>query len=172
MEVLPDLFRIKKFREDKAELELVKVRKYLQIATEERDQAQRLLSDYENYRKKQEDDLYKNLYSRLVRIKDINEVSEDVKKMQDEVERLNGVLSQMQEKLINAKAAVDQAKVSHQQAIRMREKYAEALRIVEDEEIIAMQLREELEMEDAFSLPSKQDDFSKSSVNNEHGLLP
>jgi type III secretion protein O len=169
MEVLPDLFRIKKFREDKAELHLVKVRKLLAIAIEERDQAQKTLDDYEIYRKKQEAELFKNLYSRLVKIKDINEVSEDIKIMQDEVEKLSSILSQMQEKLAKAKEAVEEAKVLHQEAIRMREKYSEALKIMAEEELIAMQLSEELGMEESFVLPNNQNDFFKSSIDGVHG---
>jgi len=169
MEVLPDLFRIKKFREDKAELHLVKVRKLLTMAIEERDQAQKTLDDYEIYRKKQEAELFKNLYSRLVKIKDINEVSEDIKIMQDEVEKLSDVLSQMQEKLAKAKEAVEEAKVLHQEAIRMREKYSEALKIMAEEELITMQLSEELGMEESFVLPNNQNDFFKSSIDGVHG---
>ena len=168
MEVLPDLFRIKKFREDKAELHLVKVRKLLTMAIEERDQAQKTLDDYEIYRKKQEAELFKNLYSRLVKIKDINEVSEDIKIMQDEVEKLSSILSQMQEKLAKAKEAVEEAKVLHQEAIRMREKYSEALKIMAEEELIAMQLSEELGMEESFVLPNNQNDFFKSSIDGVH----
>lgn len=169
MEVLPDLFRIKKFREDKAELHLVKVRKLLTIAIEERDQEQKTLDDYEIYKKKQEAELFKNLYSRLVKIKDINEVSEDIKIMQGEVEKLSDVLSQMQEKLTKAKEAVEEAKVLHQEAIRMREKYSEALKIMAEEELIAMQLSEELGMEESFVLPNNQNDYFKSSIDGVHG---
>lgn len=169
MEVLPDLYRIKKFREDKAELHLVKVRKFLSLAIEERDQAQKILEDYEDYRKKQEAELFKNLYSRLVKIKDINEVSEDIKIMQDEVAKLSDVLSQMQEKLAKAKEAVEEAKVLHQEAIRMREKYSEALKIMAEEELIAMQLSEELGMEESFVFPNNQNDFSTSSIDGVHG---
>ncbi len=169
MEVLPDLYRIKKFREDKAELHLVKVRKFLILAIEERDQAQKILEDYEDYRKKQEAELFKNLYSRLVKIKDINEVSEDIKIMQDEVEKLSDVLSLMQEKLAKAKEAVEEAKVLHQEAIRMREKYSEALKIMEEEELIAMQLSEELGMEESFVFSNNQNDFLKSSIDGVHG---
>jgi type III secretion protein O len=166
MEVLPDLFRIKKFREDKAELNVVKEKKLLNIAIEERDQAHKNLLDYEDFKKKQEDEIYKNLYSRLVKIKDINEVSEDVKIMQNEVERLTGVLSGMKDKCIAAKAAVEQAKKLHQEAIRMREKYAEILKINEEEEFIAMQLREELAIEETIVIPNIQHDFSKTLINN------
>ena len=169
MEVLPDLFRIKKFREDKAELHLLKVRKLLTMAIEERDQAQKTLDDYEIYRKKQEAELFKNLYSRLVKIKDINEVSEDIKIMQDEVAKLSDVLSQMQEKLAKSKEAVEEAKVLHQEAIRMREKYSEALKIMAEEELIAMQLSEELGMEESFVLPNNQNDYFKSSIDGVHG---
>ena len=169
MEVLPDLFRIKKFREDKAELHLLKVRKLLTMAIEERDQAQKTLDDYEIYKKKQEAELFKNLYSRLVKIKDINEVSEDIKIMQGEVEKLSDVLSQMQEKLTKAKEAVEEAKVLHQEAIRMREKYSEALKIMAEEELIAMQLSEELGMEESFVLPNNQNDYFKSSIDGVHG---
>jgi type III secretion protein O len=169
MEVLPDLFRIKKFREDKAELHLVKVRKLLTMAIEERDQAQKTLDDYEIYRKKQEAELFKNLYSRLVKIKDINEVSEDIKIMQDEVEKLSDVLSQMQEKLAKAKEAVEEAKGLHQEAIRMREKYSEALKIMAEEELITMQLSEELGMEESFVLPNNQNDYFKFSIDGVHG---
>ncbi len=169
MEVLPDLFRIKKFREDKAELHLLKVRKLLTMAIEERDQAQKTLDDYEIYRKNQEAELFKNLYSRLVKIKDINEVSEDIKIMQDEVEKLSDVLSQMQEKLAKAKETVEEAKVLHQEAIRMREKYSEALKIMAEEELIAMQLSEELGMEESFVLPNNQNDYFKSSIDGVHG---
>jgi type III secretion protein O len=171
MEVFNDLFRIKKFREDKAELNLVKEKKNLNVVIEEREQAQKKLMDYKEYRKKQEDQIYKNLYSRLVKIKDINEVSEDVKIMQDEVERLNEVLNQMHEKFNNAKAAVEQAKKLHQEAIRMREKYAEAIKINETDELAELQLLEELGMEETIIIPNIQNEFSKSNLDNLYGQM-
>ena len=75
MEVIKDLVRIKIFREEKAELAMLKAKAKLISAEEDLDNARKVLRKHKEDCIAREKELYDDLCTRLVLLKDINSES-------------------------------------------------------------------------------------------------
>lgn len=151
MNVLGDLLRIKKFREDKAELALARAKVVLYESEKSLEQAKHTLKEHIHEAKKKEEKLFSDLYIRLVRLKDIDSVALDMTLIKEETLKLEEKLSAAEESRQLAKDAEEEAKESHRDAVRMREKFTELVEINNSEINFEVQRLEDLELEEAGS---------------------
>lgn len=151
MNVLTDLLRIKVFREEKAELALARARQFLVQADMKLDTARRTLQDYLRECERKERDMYADLCTRLVFLKEINEVTLDIQLMKEQTARHEQDVEEAKEARNAAAEQLEQAKQDHRDAVRMREKFTEMLRIVQEERNIDAMRLEDLELEEAAS---------------------
>ncbi len=148
MDVIEDLLRIKLFREERAEIDLLKRKNELSIRENELLKARSMLEEFRKYSARKEAELYADLCSRLVVQKDLDNVSIEIQLMKEQIEKLVEDINQAKERRSQAIVVVDEAKLVHQEAVRMREKFMEIRRIQEDEKKVEITHFEDIEMEE------------------------
>lgn len=168
MEVLNDLLRIKVFREVQAERTLAKARQQLAEARHALREAEKNLNTFRHESLQREKALYSDLCSRLVVLREIEDVRTDIELMKEKAERLAGQVEEARRILDEAAEQAEQARLEHRDAVRMREKFDELVRL-ERAELESEQSRfEELEMEEAaagrFAFRRKSDEPDGSAV--------
>ena len=148
MEVINDLVRIKIFREEKAELAMLKAKAKL-ISTEEiLDNARKVLRKHKDNCITREKELYDDLCRRLVLLKDINSVTLDVQLMAEETTRLDEEVEKSKEARDVASEDLAAAKAVHRDAVQMRQKFMEVKDVIDAEKLAELMRKEDLEMEE------------------------
>lgn len=151
MNVLTDLLRIKIYREEKAELALARARQFLVQADEALDEARRSLQNHKRESERKEREMYADLCTRLVFLRELDDVTLDMQLMKEQTARHEQAVKEAKEARDIAAERLDQAKQDHRDAVRMREKFSEMLRIVDDERNTEVLRLEDLELEEAAS---------------------
>lgn len=151
MNVLKDLLRIKIFREEKAELAVARARLHLVAMEEALEKARRALKEYRLDCTRKEKVMFEGLCSRLVLIRDIDEVSLDVRLMKENLSKLEKKVEDAVEERKQAADAVEVSRQIHRDAVRMREKFTELVQTVDDERTAELLRLEDLELEEAAS---------------------
>lgn len=151
MNVLNDLLRIKKFREDKAEMALARAKVNLLESEVALNRAKNILKEHILEAKRKEDFLFADLYVRLVRLKDIDSVALDMTLIKEETGKLEENLSAAKDLRESAKFSEEEAKIAHRDAVRMREKFTELVEENNTEKLLEAQRFEDLELEEAGS---------------------
>ncbi len=149
MDVLSDLLKIKIFREEQAERALAKARALLRAAEEVVEHAKKVLREFREESRQRDKALFADLCKRIVLLKDIQDVQIDIQLMKERIEELSQELEQAKEKLESAAEHERGAREAHMFAVRMREKFSEMLRTVNEERDFELSRREELEVEEA-----------------------
>lgn len=156
MDVLNDLLRIKIIREQKAERAFVLARQQLRIAEIAVIEAKNVLQDFRLESTRREKELYAELCTRLVLIRDIDSVHIDVQLMKEREEELVQELEQAETVRDDASVIERDAREQHAFAVRVREKFSEMLRLVKEEHNFETAAREELEIEEAAEVRFRQ----------------
>jgi hypothetical protein len=153
MEVIKDLVRIKIFREEKAELAMLKAKTKLLHAEENLDNARKVLRKHKEDCIAREKELYDDLCTRLVLLKDINSVTLDVQLMAEETTRLDEDVEKYKEARDVASEDLAAAKAVHRDAVQMRQKFMEVKDVIDAEKLAELMRKEDLEMEE---VPTKR----------------
>ena len=153
MEVIKDLVRIKIFREEKAELAMLKAKAKLISAEEALDNARKVLRKHKEDCIAREKELYDDLCTRLVLLKDINSVTLDVQLMAEETTRLDEEVEKSKEAREVASEDLAAAKAVHRDAVQMRQKFMEVKDVIDAEKLAELIRKEDLEMEE---VPTKR----------------
>ena len=153
MEVIKDLVRIKIFREEKAELAMLKAKTKLLHAEENLDNARKVLRKHKEDCIAREKELYDDLCTRLVLMKDINSVTLDVQLMAEETSRLDEDVEKYKEARDVASEDLAAAKAVHRDAVQMRQKFMEVKDVIDAEKLAELMRKEDLEMEE---VPTKR----------------
>jgi type III secretion protein O len=152
MEVINDLLRIKIFREEQAERALKKARAALAEAGEALKKANLALKEFTEESIRREKSMYDDLCTRLVFLKEIENVRIDIDLMKEKSAELK---KQVESAELNRKDCAEreiEAHMLHIEAVRMREKFNELRKTVTEEKEVALAQFEELEMEEAASV--------------------
>jgi hypothetical protein len=152
MEVIKDLVRIKIFREEKVELAMLKAKAKLISAEEVLDNARKVLRKHKEDCIAREKELYDDLYTRLVLLKDINSVTLDVQLMAEETTRLDEEVEKSKEARDVASEDLAAAKAVHRDAVQMRQKFMEVKDVIDAEKLAELMRIEDLEMEEVPTL--------------------
>jgi type III secretion protein O len=148
MDVINDLVRIKIFREEKAELAMLKAKAKLIEAEEALGHARKVLREHKEHCISREKALYDDLCSRIVLLKDINSVTLDIDLMGEETLRLEQGLENIKTERNNASDELDEAKKVHRSAVQMREKFTEIKETIDAEKLAELLQKEDLELEE------------------------
>lgn len=161
MTVFDELLSIKRFRESQAELELVKRRQQHAAAVQAREEAERLLAAYRDEAVRVEDGMYRDLCSRLVRLREIEDVLQRVASLREGERRHEGEVDQAEQKLQQELQALSGARDHHALATRATRKFVEVVEIQAGERLLEMQYKEDMEMEEAASVARDRDDWEQ-----------
>ncbi len=148
MGVLNELLSIKTFREGKAEVAVRKQRQVLAEATEHRDRAQVQLQDFELFAQRREQELFQDLCSKVVVVREILEVNGQVGEMKAQTLHYRQALDTAETQRLDESRALDERKQAHMQATRIKEKFIELARLHAAEELAALERKEDAELEE------------------------
>lgn len=149
MDVLADLLRIKVFREQKAERHLAVARMRVKEAEAQVHSARQELAHFLAESERKERALYDDLCSRIVLLRDINSVQIDVQLSKERADELAADVDAAAEARDAALDVEREAREQHRLAVRMREKFSEMMRTVQDERDFERARLEEGELEEA-----------------------
>jgi type III secretion protein O len=161
MKVFDELLAIKRFREGQAELAVARQRQLHAEAERQRDTAREQLAEYKIWAQRQEDELYEDLCSRVVRVSEIEDVLDGVTELREgERERETRVETAVEQVNTEAEALV-QRRLVHRTATRMVEKFVELARVHLVEYLHEVERKEDLEMEEAASISRDRNDWEE-----------
>lgn len=159
MSIFQDMLAIKRFRESQAELAVARERQQHARAQRELEQAELRLAECRSHAERTEKSLYGDLCSRVVRVREIENVLQDVATLRQAVQQHEQQLEQAQADLDRALQALAQVREQHRLASRMTEKFVELASNHLAEQARAMEYREDMEMEEAASVARDRDDW-------------
>ena len=161
MKVFNELLTIKRFREGQAELAVARQRQVHAEAERQRDTARERLAEFKVWAHRREESLYKDLCSRVVRVREIEDVLAGVAELREgERERETQVEVAVQQVSDEAVALV-QRREAHRTATRMTEKFVELGRIHLAEHLLELERKEDLEMEEAASVSRDRQEWEQ-----------
>ena len=161
MNVFGELLAIKRFREGQAELAVARQRKIHAEAEHQRDVASEQLVEYKIWAQHQEDGFYQDLCSRVVRVREIENVLEGVAELRHG-ERDHQARVETADKNVTVQAeTLAERRLSHRLASCMTEKFVELAQIHLAEHVRELERKEDSEMEEAASVARERDDWTE-----------
>jgi type III secretion protein O len=149
MSIFRELLSIKTFRESKAELAVRKQRSVLAEAVVRHDSAQEVLEKFISYAVSHERSLYDDLCSRIVRLRDIEDVQLAVVGLRgQEREHEDAVARADADRQAQAERLEADKKV-HSEASRMKQKFVELAQVFSEESLREFERKEDAELEEA-----------------------
>lgn len=149
MTVFKELLSIKVFRENKAELAVRRQRHLLAQAQRERDEAQQALERFMAYAVGHERALYADLCSRIVKLRDIEGVQQQVVDLRGREREHEAQLAAAQQQRDAQATKLEQDKAAHAEATRMKEKFVELASNYAQERLRELERKEDAELEEA-----------------------
>jgi hypothetical protein len=148
MPVFQQLFRIREFREQRAQAVVVTAHAALRRAIQAEDDASHELDRFRVLAQERENALFDDLQARTVRVRDIQEVRHEVGELRVREKGYVQVLEKCETERAKRSDALDDARVCHQQAERTRQKIAERLAMDRLEESARRERLEDLALEE------------------------
>lgn len=148
MSMFGELLRIKRHRESRAEQEVARAGGELASRAAAREAAETALADYRDWAQRRERELYRDLCSRQVRLRDIEDAQFSVVELRGGERAKEAELDAAEKARQEAAAQLDRARVGHRDAVRMKEKFVELVQNFDQERLAELQRLEDLEMEE------------------------
>jgi type III secretion protein O len=161
MNVFRELMSIKRFREGQAELAVTRQRQALAEAERQRIQALERLQAYRTWSEQQEQDMYQDLCSRLVHVRDIEDVMQGVAELRRGEHDCETRVEQAADQERQETEALAERREAHRTATRMVEKFVQLASLHAADELRELERKEDLEMEEAASVARDRDDWQQ-----------
>jgi len=159
MNVFDELLSIKRFREGQAEQAVARQRKLLAEAERLREQAREELARFCAWARQRELDLYGDLCRRIVRVREIEDVMQDVGDMRAGERTRETQADEAAAQARREAETLEQRRQSHRQATRMTEKFLELVRLDLEDFLKETEHKEDLEMEEAAAAARERVDW-------------
>lgn len=156
-----DLLAIKRFRESQAELAVSKQRQVLVDAEHAQEEAIRLLAEYRDWSERREHEMYDDLCSRIVRVREIENVLQGVAELRSGERRHEEDVQSAEKQTEIETHNLAERRESHQVATRMTEKFIELARLHLAAFMLEQERKEDLEMEEAASVRRDREDWEE-----------
>lgn len=162
MKMLRDLLAIKRFREGQAEAAMRERRHALQQVQQERIDAEALLARLLAEGVLAEQQLYTDLCTRMVRLREIEDVYQAVAALRQREQQQQDALDAAQRALEEAAQRFDQARLQHKEAARQTSKFIDLASTFASVQALESERREDLEMEEAASVVREREDWNST----------
>ena len=162
MKMLHDLLAIKRFREGQAEAAMRERRHALQQVQQERIDAEALLARLLAEGVLAEQQLYTDLCTRMVRLREIEDVYQAVAALRQREQQQQDALDAAQRALEEAAQRFDQARLQHKEAARQTSKFIDLASTFASVQALESERREDLEMEEAASVVREREDWNST----------
>lgn len=158
-EMVDELLFIKRFRETKAETELKKSRGALVVAQQAEREAEQTLQEYVAWAIAQEQSWYDDLCSRLVKLREIAEVQENVSALKVRERDHRSTLEERRKSHEDAREQMELSMRRMREASTAREKFVELARNFHWLAAREQERKEELELEELASVRRDREDW-------------
>ncbi|MFA1686164.1 YscO family type III secretion system apparatus protein [Achromobacter dolens] len=161
MSVFDELLAIKRFREGQAEIAVSRQRLRHAEAEAARQASEQALVDFREESERRERAMYRDLCSRVVRVREIESVLQGVAGLREGERQREQALDQAAQRLRDEAQALAERRGQHQQAVRLTGKFVELASIHLAEHLKALEHKEDMEMEEAASLSRDREDWEQ-----------
>ena len=162
MKAISELLSIKTFRESRAELNVRKQRGVLAEAIDRRDAEERKLEEYRRFALGHERELYDDLRRRVVRLRDIEDVQQEVVVLRNGERSHEALLEQAERTKDLEQKHLDEARETHREATRMKQKFVELVDVYSEEELKELERKEDAELEEVAELRRDRAEWDES----------
>lgn len=161
MSVFDELLAIKRFREGQAEIAVSRQRLRHAEADAARLASEQALADFRDESERRERAMYRDLCSRVVRVREIEDVLQGVADLREGERQREQALEQAAQRLGDEARALAERRDQHQQAVRLTGKFVELASLHLAEHLKALEHKEDMEMEEAASLSRDREDWEQ-----------
>ncbi|MGE8658758.1 MAG: type III secretion system stalk subunit SctO [Achromobacter sp.] len=161
MSVFDELLAIKRFREGQAEIAVSRQRLRHAEADAARQASEQALAACREESERRERAMYRDLCSRVVRVREIEDVLQGVAGLREGERQCEQALEQAAQRLRDEAQALAERRAQHQQAVRLTGKFVELASIHLAEHLKALEHKEDMEMEEAASLSRDREDWEQ-----------
>ncbi|CUI28083.1 type III secretion protein [Achromobacter xylosoxidans] len=161
MSVFDELLAIKRFREGQAEIAVSRQRLRHAEADAARLASEQALADSRDESERRERAMYRDLCSRVVRVREIEDVLQGVAGLREGERQREQALEQAAQRLGDEARALAERRDQHQQAVRLTGKFVELASLHLAEHLKALEHKEDMEMEEAASLSRDREDWEQ-----------
>lgn len=152
MSMFDEMLSIKRFREQQAEIAVMCERQRFVDADRESEQAQNRLADFRLWATAREQELYTGLYHRVVQVREIEHVLQEIALLRTDEERHEAEVTRAKEKREQATQALEACRDTHLQMVRMSGKFLELADAHMDFVFRTQNYNEDLEFEEIASV--------------------
>ena len=152
MSLFDEILAIKQFRETQAEIAVVRERQRCVEAERESERAQNQLMDFRLWAESRERDLYRGLYHRVVQVRDIEHVLQEIASLRTDEESHEAEATRAKENREQAGLALQACRDAHRQTVRMSGKFLELTDVHMDSIVRLQDYNEDIELEEIASL--------------------
>ena len=149
MGVFRELLSIKAFRESKAEQAVRRQRQTLAEAQAREQERQQALERFRQYAIDQEQGLYADLCSRIVHLRDIEDVQQSVADLRVQAVRHEDSVREAARESEQESTRLKECKAALDAAARAKQKFVELAQVHADEQLQAAERKEDAELEEA-----------------------
>ncbi|MBB1625138.1 YscO family type III secretion system apparatus protein [Achromobacter sp. UMC71] len=161
MNVFDELLAIKRFREGQAEIAVSRQRLRQAEADAARQASEQALADFRDAAERRERDMYRDLCSRVVRVREIENVLQGVAGLREGERQCEAAVERAAQRLQEESQALADSRARHQQAVRLTGKFVELASIHLAEHLKAAEHKEDMEMEEAATLSRDREDWEQ-----------
>ncbi|MFY3682498.1 type III secretion protein [Achromobacter xylosoxidans] len=161
MSVFDELLAIKRFREGQAEIAVSRQRLRHAEADAARLASEQALADFRDESERRERAMYRDLCTRVVRVREIEDVLQGVAGLREGERQREQALEQAAQRLGYEARALAERRDQHQQAVRLTGKFVELASLHLAEHLKALEHKEDMEMEEAASLSRDREDWEQ-----------
>jgi len=161
MSMFDELLAIKRFREGQAEIAVAHQRQVLVAAEQELEAANQRLVDYRAWSERRERDMYDDLCSRIVRVREIEDVMQGVADLRGGERQHEAQVQSADDQVRTEEQALTERRETHRLASRMTEKFIELARLHLEAYLLEQERKEDLEMEEAASVRRDREDWEE-----------
>lgn len=161
MSVFDELLAIKRFREGQAEIAVSRQRLRHAEADAARLASEQALADFRDESERRERAMYRDLCTRVVRVREIEDVLQGVAGLREGERQREQALEQAAQRLGDEARALAERRDQHQHAVRLTGKFVELASLHLAEHLKALEHKEDMEMEEAASLSRDREDWEQ-----------
>lgn len=165
MNVFRDLLRIKSFREDQAELRMLRQRDLTRQAQQKHEEESSLLRRMLREGQEAEQRLYGGLCKRVVHLRDIEDVQQTVASFRRRESLQEDAVQTARDLESKAQEALTASRIAHQEAHRQKSKFLDISRDFDLASAREAERKEDLELEETASLTRDREDWESQDLN-------
>lgn len=162
MNIFNEMLAIKRFREQQAELAFMQQRQRRAEAEQASESAEDRLETFRKWARDREQSMYTGLCERVVRVREIENVLQEVASLRQDESHYESALQQAEETLEQETQVLSECRQAHMQTVRMSSKFVDLANAYEDGVTQMRTSKEDEELEETASVARDRSDWDEN----------